>query len=73
MRMEQEQKLTEDARVFAEQDAAAQRIAVNVLQVLSPIHFVTFGILLRLQEVSEHVRVTHAPKIGTITHEAEGT
>ena len=36
MRMEQEQKLTEDARVFAEQDAAAQRIAVNVLQVLSP-------------------------------------
>lgn len=35
MRVEQDQKVTEDARVFAEQDAAAQRNAVHVLQVLS--------------------------------------
>lgn len=33
MRVEQEQKLTEDARRFAEQDAAAQRYAAQVLQV----------------------------------------
>lgn len=32
MRVEQEQKVTEDARVFAEQDAAAQRYAVHMLQ-----------------------------------------
>ncbi|XP_042475554.1 uncharacterized protein LOC122057501 [Macadamia integrifolia] len=32
MRVEQEQKVTEDARRFAEQDAAAQRYAANVLQ-----------------------------------------
>ncbi|XP_043724214.1 TBC1 domain family member 9-like isoform X2 [Telopea speciosissima] len=32
MRMEQEQKVTEDARRFAEQDAAAQRYAANILQ-----------------------------------------
>eukprot|EP00262_Sarcandra_glabra_P000464 TRINITY_DN10545_c0_g1_i1.p1 TRINITY_DN10545_c0_g1~~TRINITY_DN10545_c0_g1_i1.p1 ORF type:complete len:281 (+),score=69.43 TRINITY_DN10545_c0_g1_i1:112-843(+) len=32
MRVEQEQRVTEDARRFAEQDAAAQRHAVNVLQ-----------------------------------------
>ncbi|GAB4833716.1 hypothetical protein Ancab_031963 [Ancistrocladus abbreviatus] len=32
MRVEQEQKLTEDARIAAEQDAAAQRAAVLVLQ-----------------------------------------
>ncbi|KAL2514414.1 Ypt/Rab-GAP domain of gyp1p superfamily protein [Forsythia ovata] len=32
LRVEQEQKVTEDARLFAEQDAAAQRYAVNVLQ-----------------------------------------
>ncbi|XP_076947867.1 uncharacterized protein LOC143619931 isoform X2 [Bidens hawaiensis] len=32
MRVEQEQKSTEDARIYAEQDAAAQRYAVNVLQ-----------------------------------------
>ncbi|GAB2258185.1 hypothetical protein Droror1_Dr00014345 [Drosera rotundifolia] len=32
MRVEQEQKLTEDARLEAEKDAAAQRHAVNVLQ-----------------------------------------
>ncbi|KAM7526263.1 hypothetical protein LguiA_016165 [Lonicera macranthoides] len=32
MRVEQDQKVTEDARVFAEQDAAAQRYAVHVLQ-----------------------------------------
>lgn len=34
MRVEQEQKVTEDARVYAEQDAAAQRYATHVLQVL---------------------------------------
>ncbi|PIA38765.1 hypothetical protein AQUCO_02700163v1 [Aquilegia coerulea] len=32
MRVEQEQKVTEDARRFAEQDAAAQRYATTVLQ-----------------------------------------
>ncbi|CBI32635.3 unnamed protein product, partial [Vitis vinifera] len=32
MRVEQEQRVTEDARVSAEQDAAAQRYVVNVLQ-----------------------------------------
>jgi len=34
MKVEQDQKLTEDARINAEQDAAAQRYAVHVLQVL---------------------------------------
>ncbi|KAH9307996.1 hypothetical protein KI387_035907 [Taxus chinensis] len=33
MRVEQEQRLTEDARRFAEQDATAQRHAANVLEV----------------------------------------
>ena len=33
MRVEQEQKVTEDARMFAEQDAAAQRYAAQMLQV----------------------------------------
>lgn len=33
MRVEQDQKVTEDARRFAEQDAAAQRYAATVLQV----------------------------------------
>ncbi|KAK9053881.1 hypothetical protein SSX86_024956 [Deinandra increscens subsp. villosa] len=32
MRVEQEQKATEDARIYAEQDAAAQRYASHVLQ-----------------------------------------
>ncbi|KAK4777187.1 hypothetical protein SAY86_005875 [Trapa natans] len=32
MRIEQEQKLTEDARISAEQDLAAQKLAVHVLQ-----------------------------------------
>ncbi|MBA0696945.1 hypothetical protein Goari_003462 [Gossypium aridum] len=32
MRVEQDQRVTEDARRFAEQDAAAQRYAVQVLQ-----------------------------------------
>ncbi|PSR98208.1 GTPase-activating protein [Actinidia chinensis var. chinensis] len=32
MRVEQEQKVTEDARFFAEQDASAQRYAVQMLQ-----------------------------------------
>ncbi|CAL5349239.1 unnamed protein product [Camellia sinensis] len=34
MRVEQEQRVTEDAHKFAEQDAAAQRYAAQVLQVL---------------------------------------
>lgn len=33
MRMEQEHRVTEDARRLAEQDAAAQRYAAEVLQV----------------------------------------
>lgn len=33
MRVEQEQKVAEDARICAEQDAAAQRYAAEVLQV----------------------------------------
>lgn len=33
MRVEQEQKVTEDARRYAEQDATAQRYAIEVLQV----------------------------------------
>lgn len=33
MRVEQEQKVAEDARIFAEQDADAQRYAVQILQV----------------------------------------
>lgn len=33
MRVEQEQKVTEDARIAAEQDADAQRYVVKVLQV----------------------------------------
>uniref|UniRef100_A0A6M2EYZ6 Rab-GAP TBC domain-containing protein n=1 Tax=Populus davidiana TaxID=266767 RepID=A0A6M2EYZ6_9ROSI len=32
MRVEQEQKVTEDARIYAEQDASAQRFAAQVLQ-----------------------------------------
>lgn len=34
MRVEQEQRVTEDARRFAEQDAEAQRYAADVLQVI---------------------------------------
>ncbi|GMP75992.1 hypothetical protein CsSME_00032868 [Camellia sinensis var. sinensis] len=34
MRVEQEQRVTEDAHKFAEQDAAAQRYAAQVLQTL---------------------------------------
>lgn len=33
MRVEQEQRVTEDARRFAEKDAEAQRYAAQVLQV----------------------------------------
>jgi hypothetical protein len=33
MRVEQEQKVTEDARIFAEQDAATQKYAAHVLHV----------------------------------------
>lgn len=39
MRVEQEQKVTEDARIFAEQDAAAQRYATHMLQVIFLIFF----------------------------------
>ncbi|KAK4371339.1 hypothetical protein RND71_010814 [Anisodus tanguticus] len=39
MRVEQEQRVTEDARILAEQDAAAQRHASQVLQVSSLIEF----------------------------------
>lgn len=34
MRVEQEQKVTEDARLFAEQEADAQRHSAHVLQVI---------------------------------------
>ena len=37
MRVEQEQKVTEDARIAAEQDVAAQKYAVHVLQVWYPL------------------------------------
>lgn len=33
MRVEQEQKVTEDARIASEHDVAAQKYAVHVLQV----------------------------------------
>lgn len=48
MRVEQEQRVTEDARISAEQDAASQRHASQVLQVSSLIEFhgETFGFLI---------------------------
>lgn len=48
MRVEQEQRVTEDARIYAEQDAAAQRHASQVLQVSSLIEFLgeIFGFLI---------------------------
>lgn len=58
MRVEQEQKVTEDARASAEQDAAAQRYAVNVLQVLSLLHFCHFWnplVVCFFREVSKNV------------------
>lgn len=39
MRVEQEQRVTEDARRFAEQEAAAQRFASQMLQVYLLIEF----------------------------------
>ncbi|KAF3573191.1 hypothetical protein F2Q69_00061867 [Brassica cretica] len=39
MRVEQEQKVTEDARRFAEQDAEAQRYAAQVLQLWHTSHY----------------------------------
>lgn len=39
MRVEQEQKVTEDARRYAEKDAAAQRYAAQVLQVYNLVFF----------------------------------
>lgn len=40
MKVEQEQRITEDARRNAEQDARAQRYAVNVLEVFSSFLYV---------------------------------
>lgn len=34
MRVEQEQKVTEDARIYAEQEAVAKKYAAQVLQVM---------------------------------------
>lgn len=42
MRVEQEQRVTEDARRFAEQDAEAQRYAAQVLQVAFPLIYGQF-------------------------------
>ena len=39
MRVEQEQKVTEDARIYAEQDASAQRFAARVLEVYNFLHY----------------------------------
>lgn len=39
MRLEQDQRVTEDARRRAEQDLAAQKYEVHVLQVASPPFF----------------------------------
>ena len=47
MRVEQEQRVTEDARIFAEQDAAAQRYAAQVLQVLLSALFRIFRCLFK--------------------------
>lgn len=51
MRVEQEQKVTEDARRFAEQDAAAQRYASEVLQVT----FFSFFFCLSFCSISIHL------------------
>lgn len=45
MRVEQEQKVTEDARRYAEQDAAAQRYASQVLQVCKFFFLILNGLL----------------------------
>ena len=42
MRVEQDQKVTEDARIYAEQDAAAQRYAAQVLQVYNFLFYSQF-------------------------------
>lgn len=48
MRVEQEQKVTEEARINAEQDVAAQKYAVHMLQVLVSIQ-IFFGHLILLR------------------------
>lgn len=53
MRVEQEQRVTEDARRFAEQDAEAQRYAANVLQVI----FFLIGASCSFYSVLKFVRV----------------
>lgn len=45
MWVEQEQKVIEDARIFAEQEAAVQKYASHVLQVLSHLRMLNFGSL----------------------------
>lgn len=50
MRVEQEHKLTEDARLYAEQEAASQQHAVHLLQVLYvPLSLQTFMCLFHFQ------------------------
>jgi len=56
MRVEQEQKVTEDARRFAEQDAAAQRYAAQVLQV-------AFSLFSHLVLLLYFVNISHKYKI----------
>lgn len=64
MRVEQEQRVTEDARRFAEQEAAAQRYASQMLQVflLFEILNETFQLLipfLRQERVAQVVSALH--------------
>lgn len=58
MRVEQEQRVTEDARLSAEQDAAAQRYVVHVLQVLS-FSFRSGGILFTKVIISKFFSTSH--------------
>lgn len=55
MRVEQEQKVTEDARRYAEQDAAEQRCAAQVLQVCNLYLFSCFKLFAKFScsEVSQ--------------------
>lgn len=50
MRVEQELKIAEEARISAEQDAAAQRYAANVLQVI--IHLIYSNISFIVSRIS---------------------
>ena len=51
MRVEQEQKVTEDARRFAEQEAEAQRYAAQVLQVPFSSHIFIFNFCIWLRSL----------------------